>query len=408
MERSKVVSIIGMGYVGLPLLIESTKVGWSVFGIDANEERVTRLNQADSYIEDVSNEELRGALESGRVKFSSSSEIVAESDIVIFCLPTPTLNHEPDLSILLDAIKEYAPYFRDGVLIISESSSYPGTLRDKIMPLCEAVRGNKVFHYGHAPERVDPGNKKWTNRKTPRIISVIDSKSMGRMREFYSSICNELIEVKSPEIAEAAKMFENSFRQVNIALVTEFARYCNKVGIPADLVLEAASTKPFGFMKFNYGIGVGGHCIPVDPVFLLDHARSNGANLDIIQLSNEINQEQPRYVFDRMKKVLGQKIAESRVLVVGLSYKPNTSDLRESPSIELLQLIISEGIEVYWYDPMCNQKIEVPSGSPEDRYDIGIVTVIHDGFDYSQILDSCSMILDCTHKIPLAKNVTRL
>jgi len=403
-----VVSIVGLGYVSLPLLIAAFRAGWVVNGIDSDNSKVERLTQSLSHIEDVSNVELRDAVNSGKVSFTCNAEEISKSDIVIFCLPTPTRNDEPDLSILLGAIEEYAPYFRNDALIVSESSSFPGTLRDKIKPICEAVRGNKRFHYGHSPERVDPGNKTWTNRNTPRIISTIDPDSMHKMREFYGSICDHLVEVDSPEIAEAAKMFENSFRQVNIALVNEFTRYCNKVGLSASKVLNAASTKPFGFMKFNYGIGVGGHCIPVDPHYLVNHAERNGSKLEIIEVSNKVNQEQPRYVLSQIKQLLGARFRESRVLVVGLSYKANTSDLRESPSLELLELLDEEGIQVFWYDPMCNQEIKHPLGKPQEKYDLAVVTVLHNAYEYSEILNACAQILDCTQKILATTNVRYL
>jgi UDP-N-acetyl-D-glucosamine dehydrogenase len=302
-ESGQEVSIVGLGYVGLPLLALAARSGWSVIGIDSDQRIIDELRQGISHIEDVEGEHILSLQTQGKVKFASSVESVSDSDVVVFCLPTPLRGKQPDLTLLLEAVESYSPNFKDEVLIISESSSYPGTLREKIMPICEKFKGEKVFHYGHSPERVDPGNKLWNNFNTPRIISGIDRTSLEKIRNFYGSFCRELVEVDSPEIAEAAKMFENSFRQVNIALVNEFARYCHQVGISGRAVLDAAATKPFGFMKFNYGAGVGGHCIPVDPYYLLEHARGNGRDLELIDVSNRINSQQPQYVFERITEI---------------------------------------------------------------------------------------------------------
>jgi UDP-N-acetyl-D-glucosamine dehydrogenase len=401
-------AIIGMGYVGLPLLITAAQSGFKIVGIDTDQKKISNLRKGQSHIEDISDQDLLDLVNMGRIGFSSKPEEIREADVIVFCLPTPIKQEQPDLKILLGAVKDYSPYFKDGALVVSESSSYPGTLREKILPICEEIKAEKRFYYGHSPERVDPGNKLWTNKNTPRIISGINKDSLERMRDFYGSFCETLVEVETPEIAEAAKMFENSFRQVNIALVNEFSRYCHKVGIPAQKVLNAAATKPFGFMKFNYGAGVGGHCIPVDPHYLLDHARKSGTNIEIIEVGNKVNAEQPKYVFERAKALLGREFDNRKVLIVGVSYKANTLDIRESPSIELLKLIKEEGIEVNWYDPLCHQELGFARGSSDQRYDLAIVATIHDGYDYSQIFKSCTIILDCTQKINSDDNVFHL
>lgn len=407
-SNQRKIAIIGLGYVGLPLLVTCAQSGWLAIGVDSNPSKIKDLSQGRSSIEDISDRQIQELLEKGHIQFSSSETIIEEAEVIVFCLPTPILNKRPDLTILLSAIRSYAPYFKDGALIVSESSSYPGTLRHEIVPICENFKENKRFYYGHSPERVDPGNRTWNNSNTPRIISGLDHESLNRMREFYESFCESLVEVDTPEIAEAAKMFENSFRQVNIALVNEFARYCHEVGISARKVLDAASTKPFGFMKFNYGAGVGGHCIPVDPYYLVDHAIKNKTQLKLIELSNEINDLQPSYVLARASSLLDSGLKKSKILVVGLSYKANTSDQRESPGIQLLALAKKEGAEVEWYEPMMKGNQFEREGSSEATYALAIVVTLHDGFDYSRILQNCDKILDCTNTLACSQKVFQL
>ncbi len=408
MISGRKVAIIGLGYVGLPLLMTLSRSNWIVLGIDSDEDKVVGLKSGLSRVEDVDSHQLREIQDSGIVSLSSSLDGVKDADVVVFCLPTPIKNNQPDLRILLDAVDNYAPFFKDEVLIVSESSSYPGTLREKIVPICEKYRLNKTFYYGHSPERVDPGNKVWTNENTPRIISGLDEVSLEKMREFYGSFCQELVEVDTPEIAEAAKMFENSFRQVNIALVNEFSRYCHHVGIPAQKVINAAATKPFGFMKFNYGAGVGGHCIPVDPYYLLDHAQRNGTNIELIEMSNKINTDQPKYLIERAREILGEKFDTSQIIVVGLSYKPNTSDTRESPGMALLKLLREEGLTPNWLDPMCKEEVDAPQGITTKEYDLAIITTLHATYDYTEILENCRLILDCTQTLVTTNNVIPL
>ena len=408
MSESKRLVIVGMGYVGLPLLVTTARAGWSVVGIDSNLEIIESLSLGKSHIEDIRDMDIELLLTERKIHFTSEAAIMLDSDVVVFCLPTPVEDGHPNLAILLEAIKTYAPFFKSGALVVSESSSHPGTLREKIKPVIDAHKRVEKLFMGHSPERVDPGNKVWTNENTPRIVSGIDKESLGKMKEFYGSFTRVLVEVDTPEIAEAAKMFENTFRQVNIALVNEFARYCNKVGIPTHKVLEAASTKPFGFMRFNYGIGVGGHCIPVDPHYLLGHARENGTNLELVEVSNRVNAGQPRYVFERAVEILGKNLADSRVIVIGLSYKPDTSDMRESPSGDLIRYFQNAGSQIFWFDPLSNGLPGIPRGNAEMSYDLGIVAVLHRGVDYSEILTSCRTILDCVGSIPKNENVVPL
>lgn len=408
MMREKEVAVIGLGYVGLPLLASVSRAGWSTVGVDIDQDKLNRLTSGQSPIEDISNHDVVTLQKTGRVRFSSDPRSIENADVVVFCLPTPVLDYQPDLRVLTGALHAYAPFFRSGALIVSESSSYPGTLRKVIQPICEQYKGVKQFFYGHSPERVDPGNPNWNNSNTPRIISGIGSESLLRMRDFYGSFCQVLVEVDTPEIAEAAKMFENSFRQVNIALVTEFARYCHTVGIPATQVLDAASTKPFGFMKFDYGAGVGGHCIPVDPYYLVDHAKRHGSSLGILEISNKVVADQPNYVFDRAKLLLESKLENRRVLVVGLSYKPNTADRRESPGVALMSILKEAGWEVYWYDPLCSDDLDFPKASPEHTYSLAIITVMHEKFDYTEVISQCDAVLDCTHSLRTSQRIVHL
>lgn len=408
MITGRKVAIIGMGYVGIPLLVTVARAGWIVLGIDSDSEKVAGLLAGISPIEDVGDEEIQKLFDAKRIAFSSDASCICDAEVIVFCLPTPVEDGRPNLGILLDAMKTYAPFFKNEALVVSESSSHPGTLREKIKPVIDAHKSVEKLFIGHAPERVDPGNRLWNNENTPRIVSGIDNESLVKMKEFYGSFTRVLVEVDTPEIAEAAKMFENTFRQVNIALVNEFARYCNKVAIPTRKVLEAASTKPFGFMRFNYGVGVGGHCIPVDPHYLLGHARENGTNLELVEVSNRVNAEQPRYVYERAVEILGNRLTDSRILVIGLSYKPDTSDIRESPSVDLIRYFQNAGSQIYWFDPLSNGLPDIPLGNAEMTYDLGIVAALHRDIDYSEILTSCRMVLDCVGTIPKNENVVPL
>jgi UDP-N-acetyl-D-glucosamine dehydrogenase len=290
----KSLAIIGQGYVGLPLAMAAVESGWEVVGLDNSATRVEDLNRGHSPVEDISNETLVNALKSGSYKASSNYEDISNADVVTICVPTPLDGKkEPDLTALRGATISSAPYLKNGALLVSESTSYPGTLRTEVISLVEKNRptGKTQLFFATAPERVNPGDRVWNQKNTPRLVSGIDKESHEKALEFYSSICDEVVPVETPEIAEAAKLLENTFRLVNIGLINEFTKLCGPAGIDVNKVVTAASTKPYGFMPFRPGVGVGGHCIPVDPLYLTWWAKQNDLSSPIVDLAENTNTE---------------------------------------------------------------------------------------------------------------------
>jgi len=395
------IAIVGQGYVGLPLAMSATKTGHKVVGFDLNSSLVASLNRGESHIEDITNSELQGALESNLYSASSNPIDIAGSEIVVIAVPTP-LNKDrgPDLNFVISASQIIGKNLASPALIINESTSHPGTLRHVIAPEVFKSSKAKVEHlFAVSPERVDPGNKTWNIKTTPRIFAGLTQKAASLTREFYSSFCDDLIEVSSPEVAETAKLFENTFRQVNIAIVNELALITRSIGISVNEVIDAASTKPYGFMRFNPGIGVGGHCIPVDPSYLAFSAKEAGIYPRFIELANEVNLEMPREIANRIKKENGASLKGKKVLVCGLSYKPNIADVRESPSITLISELEKEGAIVSWHDPLVKVWGESSTVEPaEGSFEITIVAVLHDSMDSTKILKSANYVFDCTGK----------
>lgn len=404
----KKVAVIGLGYVGLPLALSAAKRGWNVLGIDNDEYKVDCLRQGRSYIEDVDDKEIIRLNVKGVFQVSQNLEQVAEAQIVILCLPTPIKNKRPDLSELSELLTRLANHLAADTLIVSESSSYPGTLRELIAPLILTNSREKFLHFAFSPERIDPGNLQWGIESTPRLLSGLSKTAIVKAKEFYESICKSVIVVDSPEIAEAAKMFENAFRQVNIAFVNEFARYCNRIGIEAHKVLDSAASKPYGFMKFSHGAGVGGHCIPVDPYYLSQHARDVGFPLSIIDLANEINEDQVNYVAKRAKDLLDRKSKNHNILVIGVGYKPGTRDTRESPGLKLIENLKKDGKNVTWFDPMVESVTDVAPDDGVQEYDLVIQVQFHAKTDYSLIFNRTDKILDCSNMLESSSKVVRL
>ncbi len=401
-----IIAIIGQGYVGLPLAIAATKAGHKVVGFDLNSALVASLNRGESHIEDISNSELQAALESNLYSVSSNPIDIAGSEIVVIAVPTP-LNKDrgPDLNFVISASQIIGKNLASPALIINESTSHPGTLRDLIAPEVFKSSKAKVEHlFAVSPERVDPGNKTWNIKTTPRIFAGLTQKAASLTREFYSSFCDDLIEVSSPEVAETAKLFENTFRQVNIALVNELALITRSIGISVNEVIDAASTKPYGFMRFNPGIGVGGHCIPVDPSYLAFAAKEAGIEPRFIELANDVNLEMPKMIVARIKSENSGSLKNKKILVCGLTYKSNVADLRESPSLKLIDELQKEGAIVSWHDPLVKSWKEVNSVDLIDNsFDITVVAMLHDEMDQNRILKSANYVFDCTGKTS-AKN----
>jgi UDP-N-acetyl-D-glucosamine dehydrogenase len=395
-KPSRVV-VIGQGYVGLPLSLAIAEAGFNVIGFDLNNELVARLNRGESHIEDISSELLAKFLSSGNYTATSNPADFCESTVAIIAVPTP-LNSErqPDISYIESASKILGENLKNSTLIINESTSYPGTLRDVIAPIVNKHTQQDINHsFAISPERVDPGNKDWNIKNTPRILAGLTEDAREKAKEFYSRLCDNLVEVSSPEIAEAAKLFENTFRQVNIALVNEFAQITNSLEIPVSEVLEAASTKPYGFMKFTPGIGVGGHCIPVDPSYLAYVAEKNGVIPNFINLANKVNLATPIKVAGQILKAFSGQVKGKRILVCGVSYKSNVADTRETPIGSFIDSLRSEGTDVLWHDPLVREWRGEESYMPlELEFDLAIIAVFHDQMDLKLISNAAHSVMN--------------
>jgi UDP-N-acetyl-D-glucosamine dehydrogenase len=388
------VAIIGQGYVGLTIAVGAAGAGHSVIGFDVNPALVDQLNAGKSHIEGISDKDLGSFISSGTYAANADASVLDGSDVIVIAVPTPLdAQRNPDLSYVHAAAELIQKNVKFPALIVNESTSYPGTLRKEI-----AARITGVDHlYASSPERVDPGNAEWGTKNTPRLIGGLTPAAVAKAREFYGSFCDSIIEVSSPEVAEAAKIFENTFRQVNIALVNEFAQISDALGISSREVIEAAATKPYGFMPFNPGPGVGGHCIPVDPSYLAHVANQVGVPATFIKRANEVNLAMPAYVVKRVVAGSGGSIKGKKVVVVGVSYKSNVADTRETPAAAVIDLLREQGATVTWHDDLvANWRGE--TSSPIAGADIAVVVTKHDGVDVSAI-KACGYVFDCTGHI---------
>lgn len=363
------VAIIGQGYVGTAVGIAASGAGHDVVGIEIDPSRIASLSLP--------------------YKVSSDYADVVGSDVVVIAVPTP-LNEarEPDLSFLETACKSLKTVLKSPTLVVNESTSFPGTLRNVIAP----ILGSDHL-YASAPERIDPANEKWDIANTPRLVSGLSKDATSRALEFYRSFCKEVVEVSSPEVAEAAKLFENTFRQVNIALVNEFAQIASALGIPTYETLGAAATKPYGFMPFVPSIGVGGHCIPVDPSYLSFAAGKAGVDASFINLANSVNASMPEYIADRISKTLGSSVAGKSIQIAGISYKSGVTDTRESPAIALIHALRDKGASVTWFDEVVG-KWNNEGSTPLFGVDVGVIATAHAGVDYSAWKNERTMVID--------------
>jgi UDP-N-acetyl-D-glucosamine dehydrogenase len=396
----KSLAIIGQGYVGLPLAMAAVESGWKVVGLDNSANRVEDLNSGHSPVEDISNETLSKALQSGSYKASSNYEDISNADVVTICVPTPLDDKkEPDLTALRGATISSAPYLKNGALLVSESTSYPGTLRSEVIPLVEKNRpaGTKQIFFATAPERVNPGDQVWNQKNTPRLVSGIDKDSHDKAMDFYRSICDAVVSVETPEIAEAAKLLENTFRLVNIGLINEFTKLCGPAGIDVNKVVTAASSKPYGFMPFRPGVGVGGHCIPVDPLYLKWWANQNNLSSPMVELAEKTNTEMHKYVADRALKLMAPKTQKARVLLLGVAYKAGVSDVRETPVSHLRQHLIFLGHTVEWMDPLVPTWEKTNPTNELNGFDVAILAVNQPGLPISELQGMGTPILDCTN-----------
>jgi len=377
------VSVIGQGYVGLTISIGAASAGHKVIGFDINEELIANLKKGETFVPGIPKDILLGLQNSRILSFSNNQDSISDSEIIVIAVPTPlSESREPNLNFLSSAARMIAKSVVVNSLIINESTSYPGTLRNLIKPIFDS-KSEVQFEFASAPERVDPGNSKWNLKNTPRIISGLTKTATEKATNFYKTFCDEVVLVSSPEVAEAAKLFENTFRQVNIALVNEFAQIANALEFSSTEALAAASTKPFGFMAFYPSIGVGGHCIPVDPSYLKYAAQKAGVETEFINIANKVNLNMVPYVVERIKRETNYSIDGLRIQIAGIAYKSNISDLRESPALNLISELKKNGAKVNWYDPLIALDLEDRSDSLTSDVDIGLIVTPHDLIDFS-------------------------
>ncbi len=393
------VAIIGQGYVGLTISIFASE-HFEVVGFDSNQKIINQLSSGISHIEGVDSSLLATRIKNGRYRATANSSEIADCEVIVIAVPTPlTKDRKPDLSYIESACKTIGSNVTKPVLIINESTSFPGTLRNFIKPNIEKFSQRQIEHlYAISPERVDPGRSDFNQKNTPRLYAGLTQEATAKTREFYSKFCDNLVEVSLPEVAEAAKLFENTFRQVNIALVNEFAQIAHSLGLSVYETLDAANTKPYGFMKFTPSAGVGGHCIPVDPTYLAAVAEDHGAPATFIRRANEVNLEMSEYIVRRVATDNGGNLQGKSVLVVGVAYKPNVADVRETAAELVIEHLRNQGAVVSWHDEIVgNWRGE--SSAPLRGADIAVVVTKHDSVDEKKILACAPYVFDTTGKV---------
>ena len=378
------ITVVGQGYVGLPISVCAAEAGHTVFGFDIDKEKISKLQLGISNSPEVSTEKILDLQLQNKINFSSSIKDTSGSTIYIIAVPTPLdSEHKPDLSFLTSACGLIAQVIGPKSLIINESTSYIGTLRNLIKPIVDKQSGLTDLNYAVAPERIDPGNKFWSVKNTPRNIAGLTTTATQQSADFYRSFCDSVNVVSSPEVAECSKLFENTFRQVNIALVNELSEVANKLNFSTHEAIMAAATKPFGFMPFYPSVGVGGHCIPVDPSYLSYSAEIAGVDAKFIKLANQVNSAMPKIVKERIKEYFDGDLRGKRIQIAGISYKPDISDLRESPALDLINELESAGAIVTWHDPFVKEykgKQSIPLSS---EIDLGLIVTPHSQIDFN-------------------------
>jgi len=408
-NRTARIGVVGIGYVGLPLAVVFAEAGFDVIGVDPAEDKVSAINRGESYILDVETSKVKALVEAGKLTANTDYAVLAEVDAVSICVPTPLRKTgDPDLSFIASAAKSLAPYLHEGMVIVLESSTYPGTTREMVLPEMESVSGLSVcedFFLAFSPERVDPGREDWTTINTPKVIGGITEDCGEVATAWYAQALDTIVTVSTCEVAEMAKLLENTFRMINIGLVNELAIMCDRLNIDVWEVIEAAATKPFGFMKFTPGPGLGGHCIPIDPLYLSWKLRSLNYNARFIELASEINTNMPRYTLSKIQDALNKvkkPINGSRVLVLGVAYKPDIDDIRESPALDVIHLLKEKGAEVVYHDPYIphvdHENLQMDSvenlmGEVVQADCVAIITN-HSVYDYGAILESAQLIVD--------------
>jgi UDP-N-acetyl-D-glucosamine dehydrogenase len=397
------VGIIGLGYVGLPLAVAFARAGTPVVAVDIDPRKIEAITAGRSYIEDVDSDELAGLRD--LIEPTTRYARLEGTDAILICVPTPlTGNREPDLTPLLDAAHGLADVVRPGQLVVLESTTYPGTTRERLVPLLEesGLAAGRDFHLAFSPERVDPGRTDYTLRSTPKVVGGLTEACGDRAEEVYGIVCDEIVRVSTPEAAELAKLLENIFRSVNIALVNELAMLTDRMGIDIWEVIDAAATKPYGFMRFEPGPGMGGHCLPVDPFYLSWRAREFDMSTEFIELAGKINQQMPYHCVSKVERALndsGKAVRGSRIAVLGVSYKPGVSDCRESPALKILALLGGLGADLVYHDRYVAELPDsglrsVPIDEALAGADLALIVTAHSGLDYAGLADLVPCVID--------------
>ncbi len=411
------VAVVGLGYVGLPLAAVFAEAGYQVVGIDAIPEKVDAINRGESYIMDVPGEQVARLVKAGRLSATTDYAVIRDSQAVSICVPTPLRKTgDPDLSYIISATEGIAPFVHSGMVVVLESSTYPGTTREMVLPRLsddhDLVVG-KDFFVAFSPERVDPGRKDWKTINTPKVVGGITEACTDVSSAWYRQALQTVVPVSSSEVAEMAKLLENTFRMINIGLVNELAIMCDRLGVDVWEVIDAAATKPFGFMKFTPGPGLGGHCIPIDPLYLSWKLRSLNYTARFIDLASEINTSMPRFTVGKIQDALNQQrkaLNGSKVLVLGAAYKPDVDDLRESPALDVIHLLLQKGADVSYHDPYIphihNEHFELTC-QPDllkavRESDCVVIITNHKAYDYQSILDAALLIVDARNALGAA------
>jgi UDP-N-acetyl-D-glucosamine dehydrogenase len=401
------VAVVGAGYVGLPLSVAFAEAGGHVLLVDVMQPLVDALNRGESHIEDVADERLRPLVERSLIRATVDYGEMRDADAILIALPTPlSRQREPDLSVVESAAREIAKVLREGHVVVLESTTWPGTTRELLQPILERGSGLKAgegFHLAMSPERVDPGRSDWTTKTTPKVVGGITPECTRRARDVYRRAVDTIVEVSTPEAAELTKLLENIFRSVNIALVNELAQLCDRMGIDVWEVVDAAATKPFGFMHFSPGPGLGGHCIPIDPFYLTWKAREFGFYTEFIELAGKVNEEMPYFCRSLVSQALNHAAQKAmkgaKILVLGVAYKPDIADMRESPAVKLISLLRNAGADVSYHDPRVaefhEQGLRMQSAAYEPAaYDCVVIATDHRSIDYQALVDDAKLVVD--------------
>ncbi len=419
------VGVIGLGYVGLPLAVVFAEAGVPVLGLDVVDAKVAAINAGTSHIEDVPSERLAPLVEQGLIRAATDLDELPGLEAIIICLPTPLDEHrEPDLGAVLGAARDIAPRLQKGQLVVLESTTYPGTTREELAPILEGygLAAGRDFHLAFSPERVDPGREDWTTRSTPKVVGGLTPACTERVMQVYGQAFDSLVPVSTPEVAEMTKILENVFRSVNIALVNETAILCDRMGVDVWEVIDAAATKPFGYMPFRPGPGLGGHCIPIDPFYLTWKAREYDFHTEFIELAGKINSQMPYFCVAKLARALNEhekSLKGSRVLVIGVAYKADVNDMRESPALKVISLLHERGAEVSYHDPhvprlepghgLDHAMASVPLGDDAlAAADAVVVVTAHSGIDWQRVADASRLVVDFRNAVPRGENVWTL